>query len=182
MTLNTVFQRALAIVALALSIAALLPETANAASNKSPPLLPRGVKLPAGVAVPNDTALAVYFPKEAVEFRFYMPMFGAWVDPGKALEESRSEVIGKLFPAALPAAPDKQGTYGLLLTMHPEWKSDAGQMRLNMHYRVVNVAGSQLREATISEADAVAGNPGALKTLLHKTVTAEYRFYFGSER
>ncbi|MFZ9127321.1 MAG: S1 family peptidase [Steroidobacteraceae bacterium] len=144
---------------------------ADAASTRTAPLLPRGVKLPAGVAVPNDTALAVYFPQEALEFRFYMPMFGAWVDPGQALEDSRAEVIGKLFPGALAAAPGQQGAYGLLLTMHPEWKSDSGQMRLSMHYRVLDAAGSQLREATLTEADAVAGNPGALKTLLHKTVT-----------
>ena len=107
--MNTAVQRALAVVALALSMSALLPETADAATSKSPPLLPRGVKLPAGVAVPNDTALAVYFPQEALEFRFYMPLFGAWVDPGQALEDSRAEVIGKLFPGALAAAPGQQG-------------------------------------------------------------------------
>ena len=89
---------------------------ADAASTKTAPVLPRGVKLPAGVAVPNDTALAVYFPQEALEFRFYMPLFGAWVDPGQALEDSRAEVIGKLFPGALAAAPGGPVRYADLMS------------------------------------------------------------------
>jgi len=170
--LNIATFRAAAIAAMVLAAPALLSPAAEAATAKPTPLLPRNVKLPAGVAVPNDTALAVYFPQWAREFRFYLPLIGAWVDPGKALEESRTEVIGKLFPAAVVAAPGLQGAYGLLLTVHPEWKNEGGQLRLMMHYRALDPQGGLVREATVTETGTGIGNPSAMKTLLNKSVQA----------
>ena len=170
--LNTATFRAAAIAATVLATPAFLPTPAEAATTKPVPVLPRGVKLPAGVAVPNDTALAVYFPQWAREFRFYMPLIGAWVDPGTALEDSRSEVVAKLFPASVAAAPGQQGAYGLLLTVHPEWKNEGGQLRLIMNYRVLDPQGVQVREATVAETGGGIANPNAMKSLLNKAVQA----------
>jgi len=77
----------------------LLPQ-ADAATAKPEQVLPKGVKLPAGVAVPNDTVLAIYFPPTELKSRTYLASLNTWIDPGKALDESRSTVAKKLFPNA----------------------------------------------------------------------------------
>lgn len=147
-----------------------LASLAASAATKPAPLLPRNVKLPAGVAVPNDTALAVYFPDWARELRVYLPTMGAWAEPGKALEGSRAQVVDKLFPNSLAAAPGLAGQYGLMLAVHPDWKNDGGQLRLRMHYRALDPQGQTLREATITETAAAVANPNALDAVVLKAV------------
>lgn len=161
------FTRACAGVALALL--GLLPSTGLAAA-KAEPLLPRGVTLPKDVALPNDTALAIYFPAVELASRGYVASLGAWVEPGKALEDSRHDVARKLFPQVLTAAPGAEGQYGLLLAAHPIWGTEAGQLRLELRYRVFDPAGQLLREGSQVQAAGVAGNPGGVRVLTYKAV------------
>lgn len=143
---------------------------APAATAKPEQVLPKGVKLPAGVAVPNDTALAIYFPPTELKARTYLATLNVWIDPGKALDDSRGTVAKKLFPNALPATPGGTGRYGLLLAAHPEWAFAAGLLRLEMKYRVFDPAGQMLREGSQVQTANVAGNPGAFDAVIYKAM------------
>jgi S1-C subfamily serine protease len=153
----------------ALALLGFLP-LAEAATTKPELLLPRGVKLPAGVAVPNDTALAIYFPPGELKARTHLASLNIWIDPGKALDDSRTTVAKKLFPNALPADPGGPGQYGLLLAVHPQWAFAAGLLRLEMKYRVFDPAGQLLREASQVQTASVAGNPGAFDAVIYKAM------------
>lgn len=153
----------------ALAVLGFLP-LAEAATAKPEQLLPRGVKLPAGVAVPNDTALAIYFPPGELKARTHLASLNLWIDPGKALDESRNSVAKKLFPNAMPASPGGAGQYGLLLAGHPEWTFAAGLLRLEMKYRVFDPAGQLLREGSQVQTANVAGNPGAFDAVIYKAM------------
>lgn len=152
-----------------LALAALLP-SADAATAKPEQVLPKGVRLPAGVAVPNDTALAIYFPPAELDSRSYLASMNVWIDPGKALDDSRGALARKLFPNVLPATPGGTGQYGLLLAAHPHWSFAAGQLRLEVKYRVFDPAGNLLREASQVQTANIAGNPGALDAVIYKAV------------
>jgi S1-C subfamily serine protease len=116
------------------------------AANQADVLLPRGVTLPKGVEVPNDTAIAIYMPAAKLKSRSFVPGTGMWAEPGKALEESRSTVVAKLFPKVLPAGGGAAGSYGLLVAVQPDWNVDAGNLKLELRYRVYDPAGQMLRE------------------------------------
>lgn len=133
-------------------------------------MLPRGVKLPAGVAVPNDTALAIYFPPSELKARTHLASLNIWIDPGKALDDSRTTVATRLFPNALPADPGASGKYGLLLAVHPQWAFVAGILRLEMNYRVFDPAGQLLHEGSQVQTAGVAGNPGAFEAIIYKSM------------
>ncbi|MEN9706015.1 MAG: hypothetical protein RLZZ393_1894 [Pseudomonadota bacterium] len=126
-------------------VVALMPMLAAAAS-QSDLLLPRGVTLPKGVEVPNDTAIAIYMPASKLKSRSFVQGAGMWAEPGKALEEARSSVAAKLFPKVLPAGPGMTGQYGLLLAVQPDWNFDGGNLKLELRYRVYDPAGQMLRE------------------------------------
>lgn len=143
---------------------------ALAATKSTEQVLPRGAKVPPGVAVPNDTALAIYLPKSELDARVYSDALNLWVEPGTVLEESRTEVARKLFPNALPATAGGEGKYGLLLVVHPVWSSTGGVARLEMKYRVLDPAGQQLRVGSQAQSAVIAGNLGALRALTYKTM------------
>lgn len=113
--------------------------------------LPKGVQLPKGVAVPNDTTLAVYLPASELESRFYLDSLGLWAEPGKALDDARREVGQRLFGKVLPVGEDFSGAYGLLLTIHPKWSAERGSLRLDMRYRVYGADSKQLLDGTLSQ-------------------------------
>jgi S1-C subfamily serine protease len=150
---------------------ALLPSSGAAATKtKQDPLLPRGVTLPPGVVLPNDTALAVYFPASELKSRTYLPTLGTWIEPGKALDESRTEVAQKLFTQVLPVKPEQKGQYGLLLAAHPTWGFATGVLRLELKYRVFDPAGKLLRESSQVQTINAAGNPGAFRVVIFKAM------------
>jgi serine protease Do len=158
------------LLATAAMVLCLCPATNGLAATKSEALLPRGVTLPAGVAVPNDTSLALYFPASELKERGYVRALGVWVEPGKALEESRGEVARKLFPQTLPVATPGDGKYGLLLAVHPTWSSESGSLRLELHYRAFDPAGKQLREGTQTQSVNIGGNAGAVRAVAYKAM------------
>lgn len=134
-------------------------------------LLPRGVKLPAGVVVPNDTALAIYMPPGALDARSYLATMNLWIEPGRALEEARGEGAQKLFPRTIAAAPGGAGQYGLLLVVHPDWGTQgAGMLRLEMKYRLYDPQGKLLREGSQVQSGSFGTNISALRALAHKTL------------
>jgi S1-C subfamily serine protease len=153
----------------ALALLILLPATGSTAT-RAEPLLPRGVTLPKDVALPNDTALALYFPAAELKSRGYVASLGAWVEPGKALEDSRTDVARKLFPQVLAAVPGAEGQYGLLLAAHPVWGNETGQLRLEMRYRVFDAEGKLLREGSSIQAANIAGNPAGVRAVTYKAV------------
>ena len=140
------------------------------AATKPESLLPRGVKLPAGVALPNDTTLATYLPADELDSRFYLAMLGGWIEPGKSLNDARTEVVTKYFPSTVAVAPGVQSGYGLLLVLHPEWKAEGGQLKLSMKYRVYDPAGALLREGVQAQNASLAGNVGAFQTVIYKSM------------
>ena len=144
--------------------------TAAFPATKQEPLLPRGVTLPKGVTVPNDTALAIYFPPGELKSRSYVSSLGLWVEPGKALEESRGEVSTKLFPQTIAAAPRGTGRYGLLIAAHPLWSVANGVMRLEMRYRVYDPAGKMLRDSSQVQTAGLAGNTAAIRAVTYKAM------------
>lgn len=113
--------------------------------------LPKGVQLPKGVAVPNDTTLAIYLPAGALASRFYVRSIGLWAEPGKALDDARREVGGRLFMNVLPVTGEMNGVFGLLLSMHPRWSVDRGTLRLDVHYRVFGADAAPLLDGTVSQ-------------------------------
>ena len=121
-------------------------------ANQAEVLLPRGVKLPKGVEVPNDTVIAIYVPASKLKSRSFVQGAGMWAEPGKALEEARSTVAGKLFPKVVAAGPGTSGSYGLLLALQPTWNFDAGNLKLDLRYRVFDPAGQMLREGLQTQA------------------------------
>jgi S1-C subfamily serine protease len=144
--------------------------TAQAATRQDP-LLPRGVTLPAGVVVPNDTALAIYFPASELRSRSYLPNLNLWIEPGKAFEEARTQVAQKLFPQTIAAVPGGQGQYGLLLAAHPQWDFTAGVLRLELKYRVFDPAGTVLREGSQVQTINAVANPGnAFRAVIFKSL------------
>jgi S1-C subfamily serine protease len=141
------------------------------AATRQDPLLPRGVTLPAGVVVPNDTALAIYFPESELRARSYLPNLNLWVEPGKAFSEARSEVAQKLFPQAIAAVPGGQGQYGLLLAAHPQWDFVAGVLRLELKYRVLDPAGTLLHEGSqVQTINAMASPANAFRAVIYKSL------------
>ena len=135
---------------------------ATTTTKQNEALLPRGVKLPKDVAVPNDTTVAIYFPKNELDARSYFPALNVWIEPGRALEEARSEVARKLFPNAIAADRAGTGTYGLLLVVHPEWSVTGGTVRLEMKYRVLDPVGTQLREGTQVQTAAIGASTSCI--------------------
>ena len=136
------------IAAFALGCASLWVGQVARPATTEPVVLPRGVVLPKDVKVPNEVALAVYFPAGELKSRSYIAGLGLWAEPGKALEESRRDIATKLFPTVLPVTPGTSGHYGLLLSLHPLWSYENGQLRLDMQYRVFDPAGTLLREGS----------------------------------
>lgn len=147
-----------------------MPVLAPAATRNTEVLLPRGVTLPAGVALPNDTALAIYFPAGELDSRYYVDAVNLWVEPGKALEESRTEVARKYFPQALSGQPGGAGQYGLLLAIHPVWSVQGNTMSLEMKYRVLDPAGKVLRESSQKQSATFGANIAALRAVTYKTM------------
>jgi S1-C subfamily serine protease len=139
-------------------------------ATKQEPLLPRGVTLPKDVAVPNDTALAIYFPPGELDSRSYVSSIGLWVEPGKALAESRSDVATKLFPQTIAAMPGGTGQYGLLIAAHPVWSVANGVLRLEMKYRVYDPAGKQLRDSAQVQTAGIAANTAAIRAVTYKAM------------
>lgn len=129
-------------------VLALVCQWAQAAGS-SP--LPKGVQLPRGVVVPNDTELAIYLPASELESRFYVSSIGLWAEPGKALDDARREVGGRLFSHVVPVGDDFSGTYGLLLAMHPKWSAERGSLRLDLRYRVYGADSKPLLDGTLSQ-------------------------------
>jgi S1-C subfamily serine protease len=144
--------------------------TAAFAASYKPEVLPRGVKLPPDVAVPNDTALAIYFPQGDLTSRNYVAAVNLWVEPGRALEEARDEGAKKLFPHALAATSGSDAQYGLLLAIHPDWSVQGNTMRLEMKYRVFDPAGTMLREGAQVQAATFGANLPALRAVTHKAM------------
>lgn len=125
------------------------PGGAVAATAESP--LPKGVQLPKDVPVPNDTALAIYIPAGELESRFYVSSMQLWAEPGKALDEARREVGRKFFLQVLEVDENYAGAYGLLLAIHPKWSVEAGNLRLDLRYRVLGAGAELLLEGTLSQ-------------------------------
>jgi len=113
--------------------------------------LPKGVQLPQGVPVPNDTALAIYLPASELESRFHVSSMGLWAEPGKALDDARRDVGQRLFSQVVPVGEDFSGAYGLLLAIHPEWSAERGSLRLDMRYRVFGADSKPLLDGTVSQ-------------------------------
>ncbi len=140
------------------------------ASTRQEPLLPRGVTLPKDVAVPNDTALAIYFPPNELDSRSYVQSLGLWVEPGRALQESRSEVAVKLFPQTIAATVGGTGQYGLLIAAHPVWSVNGGVLRLEMKYRVYDPAGKELRNSSQVQTAGISANTAAIRAVTYKAM------------
>jgi S1-C subfamily serine protease len=104
----------------------------------------KSLKLPPDVAVPNDTALAVYIPARHLELRFYSKIAGVWVEPGAALNDARSELGKQLFTHVVPVDFKTDDQYSLLLALNPKWSVDKGVLRLEMRYRVFDGSGKEL--------------------------------------
>jgi serine protease Do len=136
--------------------ALLLTLPAVAAGNKTV----KGV--PKGVAVPNDTALAIYIPRNDLKERFFADRLGIWVEPGLALATARDTVGAQLFTTARAAEAGGEGSYGLLVDLDPEWSAVAGKLQLQLAYKVFapETAAPPAAGAT-AQADAPAAPPAA---------------------
>ncbi|HKS55154.1 MAG TPA: serine protease [Steroidobacteraceae bacterium] len=104
----------------------------------------KSLKLPPDVAVPNDTAVAVYIPARYLDLRFYSKIAGVWVEPGAALNDARNEIGKQLFTHIMPVDFKTDGQYSLLLALNPKWGIDKGVLRLEMRYRVFDGGGKEL--------------------------------------
>lgn len=113
--------------------------------------LPKGVQLPKGVVVPNDTTLAIYLPGGELASRFYVRSIGLWAEPGKALDDARRDVGARLFTNIVPVTGEFSGVFGLLLAMHPKWSVERGTLRLDVHYRVFGADAALLLEGNVSQ-------------------------------
>lgn len=120
--------------------------------------------------MPNDTSLAIYFPAVELNSRSYVQSLGLWVEPGRALQEARSEVAVKLFPQTIAAAPGGTGRYGLLIAAHPLWSVAAGVMRLELKYRVFDPAGQQLREGSQVQTARISANTASIRAVTYKAM------------
>lgn len=125
----------------------------------------KSLKLPPDVAVPNDTALAVYIPARHLELRFYSKIAGVWVEPGAALDNARSEIGQQLFTRVMPVDFKADGSYSLLLALSPKWSIDKGVLRLEMRYRVLDGGGKELLSG--QEADSGGVNAASLAGAFH---------------
>lgn len=130
---------------LAIAALCLLFSAVHAAPQDSK-LLPKGVKLPAGVVVPNDTILAIYMPRSELDSRFYVEAVRAWAEPGRALQDARDELTKRLLPSSIVVDESYTGAFGLLLVMHPEWSASGGNLQLDLAYRVMGPDGTLLLE------------------------------------
>ncbi|MFM1886745.1 MAG: hypothetical protein RL026_1902 [Pseudomonadota bacterium] len=157
----------LALFALPLAVA----PAALAASNQ-PPLLPRGVTLPKDVMLPNDTVVAIYVPPAELKSRTYISAYNMWAEPGKVLDEARTEGAKRLFPQVTSAVPGAEGQYGLLLATHPVWGFSSGNLRLELRYRVFDPAGKLLREGSNTQTANVnaGGTLGGFRTVTGKAM------------
>lgn len=130
-------------------------------------LLPKGVQLPQGVAVPNDTILAIYLPRSQLDSRFYVEAVRAWAEPGRALQDARGELTGRLFPSSIVVDESYTGAFGLLLVMHPEWSASGGTLQLDLTWRVMGpdgtllLEGKQTQSVGVNSAGTLGGFPNA---------------------
>jgi serine protease Do len=129
-------------------------------------VLPKGMKLPKNVKVPNDAPVAIYLPANDLGNRFYVSSIGAWAYPGKSLDDARREVGGQIFPQMRTVTINEagtltEGTYGLLIAIKPTWNILAGQLSLTMDYKAYDAASTKVLEG--SKVQSVALNaPGML--------------------
>ncbi|MGO4222489.1 serine protease [Lysobacter sp. TAF61] len=123
---------------------------------------------PAGSATPrsapvvaNATEIAVYVPPAALSARSYVAASNMWVEPGKAFSDALTEVGQRYFPNlhVVPSTADSH--YALLVDMDPEWKREAGKIRLTVKYDVYAVDGKKLISGTSDELVPLRGNLNA---------------------
>jgi serine protease Do len=131
--------RAIIAACCALTAAAALAATSNQSKE---------LHLPKDLKIPNDAIVAVYMPASDLKFRFYSSAFGVWVEPGKALDSSRSEVGARFFTHVVPIDFKGDGPYGLLLAVNPNWSAEKGQLKLAMKYKVFGADAKQLLDGT----------------------------------
>lgn len=139
--------------------------------------LPKGMKLPKDVTVPNDTPVAIYLPANDLGTRFYVSSIGAWAYPGKSLDDARRDVGGQLFPQMKAVELNDAGTfgdgsYGLLVAINPTWNIASGQLSLTMDYKVYDASakkvleGSQAQSVALHSSGPLGGFPNAaLRTM-----------------
>jgi len=119
---------------------------AGCASRLSTTELPKGTVLAPGIKLPNDTAVAVYLPSSDRQGRFFIG--NAWVLPGRSLEDAVTASTRHFFPSSFLAETTTTTPYGLLLSIQPEWKLEAGEIRMTMKYRVHAADGASLLEGS----------------------------------
>jgi len=107
--------------------------------------------LPKDIKVPNDTAVAIYLPSVALNYRFYVNALGIWAEPGRSLDDARREVGARYFTQAVPADFAGDASYGLFVDLEPKWSYEKYNLKLEMHYRVYGPDASKLLDGTESE-------------------------------
>ena len=105
-----------------------------------------GATIPKDYKLPADLSLAVYVPSNERKLRFFLGSAGFWAEPGKAIEDALGASLKHYFSNGLLVGADDPGTYGLLLTIHPQWKGEAGTLRLTMGYKVFGEKSALLLE------------------------------------
>ena len=106
--------------------------------------------IPKDVQVPSDVVVALYLPQRTRDSRFYVGQLDLWLQPGKALEDSATDMLKSLFPAGFLAAPGDTRAAGLVLSVHPTLAIDDDKVTSTLNYKVLDPAGNVLLTGSVT--------------------------------
>ncbi len=106
--------------------------------------------IPKDIKVPSDVVVALYLPQRSRDHRSYVRQLDLWLQPGKALEDSATDMLKRVFPAGFLAAPGDTRAMALVLSLHPTLQVDDAELTRTLNYKVLNPAGEVLLTGTVS--------------------------------
>lgn len=136
--------RSVALVTIVLVLIGGLVGSDAAAARKKGPALPKGITVPADVALPSGAALAIYVPARFRSKRTPTNESANAFDAGGLLTSAIGTGVQPFFASATLVAAGEDRPYGLLLTMHPEFDVQGGSVTTTFHWRAFGAGNEPL--------------------------------------
>jgi len=107
--------------------------------------VPDGISVPKDVKLPTDVSVAIYLPAQLRRIKFHsiVPGIGAF-QSDRTVEDTVMSAANIFFSTSHMAEAGSDTPFGLMLALHPEFKSESGQPIYTMNYTVFAADNSPL--------------------------------------
>lgn len=115
-----------------------------AAARRKGPALPKGITVPADVALPSETVVAIYVPARFRSKRTPANESANAFESGGMLTSQIGTAVQPFFANATLTAAGEDRPYGLLITLHPDFDVQGNSVTTTFHYRVFGTGNEPL--------------------------------------